>query len=344
MTLEKIGPEDALYADLQEIRTASFKAAALTGQLLAFSRKQLITPRVFNLNRLVRETASMIGRLIGEDVELLVSLDPELGNTKADPGQIEQVVMNLAFNARDAMPQGGRLSLETANFEPDGTFLRDHPGIEAGRFVRLVVADTGHGMDSEVLAHLFEPFFTTKQKGRGTGLGLSMAYGIVRQSEGHIFCTSSPGAGARFTLLFPRVDRSAESPHDAGGRSSLKGGTERILLVEDEKAVRRFIASTLCTRGYSVHETCNGTEALEYLANAAGSVDLVITDVVMPKMGGGELAVKIRAAHPRMKVLFITGYVGEEFSPPEREENLHLRKPFTVDDLVAKVRQVLDAE
>ncbi|MGA2642806.1 MAG: PAS domain S-box protein, partial [Spirochaetia bacterium] len=279
-----------LKNQIAEVANAARRASRLTAQLLAFSRKQVLQPRVVSLNKLVRGAEGILARVIGEDVELITRLQPGAGSIQADPGQIEQVVMNLAVNARDAMPAGGTLTLETALDAPGPAFLREHPEMIPGEYVRLSVIDTGEGMSGEVVARIFEPFFTTKEAGKGTGLGLSTAYGIVKQSNGYIYCASGPAQGTTFTIYFPRVaaDEALERP-PAPKPVSVRG-SETILLVEDEESVRRFIRTLLQSSGYAVIDAASGDEALSIVAARGGGIRLLITDVVMPRMSGRELA------------------------------------------------------
>jgi two-component system, cell cycle sensor histidine kinase and response regulator CckA len=313
-----------------EIARAGDQAAALTRQLLAFSRKQVLAPKVLDLNALVREMERMLARLIGADVQLASSLDPDLGRVRADPGQLEQVLLNLAVNARDAMPRGGRLAIETRN-----------GGGPAGNVVVLEVADTGTGMDAETRARIFEPFFTTKEPGKGTGLGLAVVHGIVTQSGGQIEVESAPGRGTRFRIELPRV--AGDPSTSTVGPVDLPAGTETLLLVEDEPAVRALDRRVLSNCGYTVLEAKDGRDALRVAAEHAGRIDVLVSDVVMPHLGGRQLAERLMAARPGIKVLFVSGYtddavvrhgVGAEFA--------FLPKPFSPARLARKVREVLD--
>ncbi len=344
LALERTGQADPLRADLVEIRRASERATMLTAQLLAFSRKQIFQPRVFSLNDLVADMTKMLQRLIGEDIELSTSLAQGSRSVKADPGQIEQVIMNLVLNARDAMPQGGRLVLETAEMDLGDEFVREHPEVRKGRYVSLTIRDTGIGMDKETLSHLFEPFFTTKEKGKGTGLGLSTVYGVMKQSGGHVFCASTPGSGTSFTLYLPCTEASAQKELHGAGGDAVRGGSETIILVEDEDAVRGFVKSTLTGWGYTVRESRDGQEALQLIFDEKAPADLVITDVVMPRMSGRELAQRIRSVRPDAKILFISGYAGGSMDSPDgsRVEEHFIQKPFSPEDLVKEVRIVLD--
>ena len=344
MALLKVPEDDPLRKYLEGIEKAVDRAAALTCQLLTFSRKQVFQPVVIDFNEIVRDSEEMLRRLIGEDVEIVTRLDPEAGWVKVDPIQIEQVVMNLAVNARDAMPKGGRLTLETAPVELNPAFIRSHPGLAPGPHVMLTVTDTGCGMDAETLSHIFEPFFTTKEKGKGTGLGLSTVYGIVRQSGGGIEVQSAPGKGARFKIYFPREEEDMEALASASAPTELPKGRETILLAEDDDVLRDLTQEVLSAYGYTVVEAENGEAALRLFTEHPGPVHLLITDVVMPKMNGPDLARKLAPLHPELKVIFISGYPDEAtFSHGLKPEGpAFLQKPFKTDVLLCKVREVLD--
>jgi PAS domain S-box-containing protein len=344
-TLER---DDPRWADADEIRKAAERAMNLTRQLLGFGRQQLVARHVLSLNEVVSGMERMLRPLLGEDIRLVTALSVGLGGVEADYGQLEQVVMNLALNARDAMRGGGRLTIETMDVDlPEGYAYRQ-VGIDipAGPYVMLVVGDTGHGMTPEVRARLFEPFFTTKPATQNTGLGLATVYGIVVQSGGYIWVDSEPEMGTAFKICFPRVD-----PEDAGTPPSAqtggpRGGSETILLVEDENTVRTVAARVLLNQGYAIHEASNGEEALALLEKLDGKVDLVLTDVVMPEMGGIELAGHIAKKWPRLKVVYMSGYAeGDKLQsgPPEFEQSF-LPKPFSAESLMLKVRELLDAE
>jgi PAS domain S-box-containing protein len=332
---------------LEELLRTANRAAALTRQLLAFSRKQVLQPRQLDLNVVVREVESMLARLIGADVELVTSLAPDLARTHADPSQLEQVVVNLALNARDAMPGGGRLLIETANAELDVEFTTRHVGSAPGSYVALTVADTGEGMDPATVGRIFEPFFTTKGPGQGTGLGLSTVYGIVKQSSGYVAVDSEPGRGTVFTVYLPRAAASAQPGPEAPrvGTAAADGrGSETVLLVEDEEIVRSLVREILEGLGYAVLEARDGEEALG-LVSAASTVDLVITDLVMPKMSGRELAGRIAGVRPGTPVLFISGYTGDTMAAhgPLEPGSAFLEKPFTGRQLAERVRALLDS-
>jgi PAS domain S-box-containing protein len=335
--------DNPLHQDAEEIRKAGKRAAILTSQLLAFSRRQVLQTRVLNLNSVINDSIKMLRRMIGEDIELVTRLDDELGLVKADPGQIEQVIMNLAVNARDAMPQGGALTIETANTLIDEGYARRHVSARLGRYVRLKVSDTGCGMDEETCLRIFEPFFTTKEKGKGTGLGLSTVYGIIKQSGGHITVESQPNLGTTFKVLLPVVEEKADqSESTVQQRTHSPKGSETILVVEDEEAVRKLTRIILSVGGYTVLEAANGREAIEMCSQQ--SIDLLLTDVVMPQMSGRELVEKVSAMRPQMKVLYMSGYTDDAII---RHGVLDagvplLQKPFTPEALSQKVREVLD--
>lgn len=345
LVLSRLSPTDGFRKELEEVKKAADRASGLTGQLLAFSRRQFIAPKVLDLNSVIHNMEGMLRRLLGEDiVELCTVLDPGLGQVKADPGQVEQVIMNLAVNARDAMPNGGRLTVETANVQFGPRRNRPPMGAEPGSYIALIVRDTGHGMDEDTQSHVFEPFFTTKEKGKGTGLGLSTVYGIVKQSGGFIEVESKPGRGATFKIFFPRVEAaSPEAESVAVGGDSVRG-RETVLLVEDEPGVRRLVNETLRLHGYTVLEARHGIEALLTGAKHAGPIHLLLTDVVMPQMSGPEVAEKLATVRPEVKVLYMSGYPDHPaFSKGGIDtEHSFLQKPFTPTTLAQKVREVLD--
>ncbi len=332
-------------ADAEEILQAGERAAALSRQLLAFSRKQILAPRVLSLNAVVSGIERMLRRLMGEDIEIVTALDGGLVNVRADPGQIEQVLMNLAVNARDAMPNGGRLLLETANVVLDEEFRRSHPGAATGPHAMLGVSDTGTGMDAETQAHLFEPFFTTKEPGKGSGLGLSTVYGIVKQSGGSIRVYSEPGKGAVFKVYLPRVDAPASAPGPAARPPGPLRGTETILLVEDADGIRKLMYEILREQGYALLLAADGNEAFRLVEQHPETIHLLLTDVVLPGMGGPAIAHRARALRPAIRVLFTSGYTDRgvvENGAIEPGPNF-LQKPFTAEELGRKVREVLDA-
>ena len=342
LLIEDMGAGRGRVEDVKEIREAADRAATLTRQLLAFSRQQMLRPRVLDLNTTVRDLKNMLDRVIGEHIELNTRLAPDLGMLTADPGQIEQILMNLVVNARDAMPDGGKVDIETANVELDGEYGRTHAATPAGSYVLLAVSDSGHGMSRETQKRIFEPFFTTKEKGQGTGLGLSTVYGIVKQSGGAIWVYSEEGRGTTFKIYLPRVNALVESATQtvaANGR-----GKETILLVEDEAAVRAVASRVLRRSGYTVIEAGNGIEALRQCEERGTEVDLIITDIVMPEMGGFELANRVRRARPGARILFTSGYtenavLRRSFVEPGEA---FLEKPFTPADLAQRARELLD--
>jgi signal transduction histidine kinase len=337
---------DPLLRNLEEISKASERASSLTRQLLAFSRKQVKQPKVFDVNTVVSDHRKMLRRMIGEDVELRVSLEPELGNIKADPVQLEQVIMNLVVNARDAMPKGGKLSIETSNVYLDESYARDHVSVVPGEYVMLAISDTGCGMDEETRQQIFEPFFTTKEPGKGTGLGLSMVYGIVRQSGGNIWVYSEEGTGTTFKIYFPRVTAEAQEYKRTNGAAEVPKGCETILLVEDAALVRTLARQVLETAGYRVLEAASAEAALNVCEGINGTrIDLLLTDVVMPGMSGNEMSKILLARQPDMPVLYMSGYTDDaivEHGVLEPGINF-LQKPFSPGALAMKVREVLDA-
>jgi two-component system, cell cycle sensor histidine kinase and response regulator CckA len=337
-----LGETDPIARHALQIRRAAERASLLTRQLLAFSRKQFLQPRVIDLNAVVEESSQMLRRLISEHIDLSQSLDPRLLRIKVDPAQLQQVLMNLAVNARDAMPKGGTLAIVTANVDLPARALSGNPDFEPGTYVMLAVSDSGVGMDTNTRARIFEPFFTTKRIGEGTGLGLSTVYGIVRQSGGHIHVDSERGRGSRFTIYFPAVSDAAESPRPETVLTDGPIGRETLLLVEDDPMVRSLAVEALKLKGYRVLDAGDGREAIA-LAQQAGSIDLLISDVVMPRMTGRELADRLRAAAPSLRVLFMSGYPGSLGDQLGRNIDL-LEKPFTSLTLVSRVRQALDRD
>ena len=342
--LRQLGDDDPRRKHAEQIEKSAYRAAALTRQLLTFSRKQVIEPRVLKLNAVILNVEGMLSRLIGEDIEFCTALDPTAGHINADPGQIEQVIMNLAVNARDAMPDGGKLTITTANTILDGNHLKNFPDLSAGAYVMLAIADTGTGMSEEVKAHLFEPFFTTKPPGKGTGLGLATCFGIVKQNRGHIDVQSELGRGTTFKICFPQVHSALAPPRVRITPTNVARGTETVLLVEDEPAVRELTAVILREQGYTVFEAVNGEEGLRMARQQGGKIDLVLTDVVMPVMGGKEMADALRASHPDTKVLFSSGYSEDALGHHcvLRPGIAFLQKPYIMATLARKVREVLD--
>ncbi|GAB4420520.1 MAG: hypothetical protein Fur0044_17460 [Anaerolineae bacterium] len=340
-------PDDSEREELEQIKKAIKQATLLTRQLLTFSRKQVVQPQVINLNTIVADLETMLRRLIGEHIELVTSLEPQLGQVKADPGQMEQVVMNLAVNARDAMPHGGTLTIATSNVNLDEAEARQHVGANPGAYVRLTISDTGHGMDAETRRRIFEPFFTTKEPGHGTGLGLATVHGIVNQSSGHIVVHSEAGEGATFDIFLPQegLPSLAVSPVKQLPIPT-EPGSETILLVEDEEAVRQLARRILLREGYTVLEAQNGEAAIQTLREHPHPLHLLLTDIVMPgRMNGQELSNLITRTHPQVKVLYMSGYT-DNIPVPEGEDDpmkAFLAKPFTPGGLVRKVRELLDA-
>jgi CheY-like chemotaxis protein len=329
---------------VEEIQRAGNRAAGLTRQLLAYSRRQVLQPVTLQLNRLVADMETMLRRLIGEDIELITRLDPDLRPIKADPGQIEQVVMNLVVNARDAMPRGGRLTITTANVTTVPETSRRKEQLRPGSYVQLVVSDTGCGMDRATLDRIFEPFFTTKEMGKGTGLGLATVYGIITQSGGQISAESAQGAGATFTILLPASGSMVAPVFDLAEYPALPQGREKVLLVEDEEGVRLVARRALELHGYDVVEARNGEEALRTGRGKAHEIDLLITDVIMPHLSGHALAEELAALSPRLRVLYMSGYPGDAIGRHgSMEQGMpFLQKPFSPAALVRRVREVLD--
>jgi two-component system cell cycle sensor histidine kinase/response regulator CckA len=330
--------------NLEEIRKAAQRAASLTRQLLAFSRKQVLEPKILNLNSVVADMSKMLRRLIGENIELTTLLDPALGRVKADHGQIEQVIMNLAVNARDAMPDGGNLIIETSTVELGEDYVKRHPTTVPGRYVMLSVSDTGTGMDKETQSHIFEPFFTTKPKDKGTGLGLAVVYGVVKQSGGHISVNSQVKKGTIFKTYLPLVNDALEEPQHKSPAKAVDG-SETVLLVEDEEALRSLIRDVLEQSGYTVLESSNGGEALEIARRYRGPIHVLLTDVVLPGVSGRVIAEKISACSPDTKVLFMSGYTDSIIAAQGViEEGMFLiQKPFAPGELRSKIRTVLDS-
>jgi two-component system, cell cycle sensor histidine kinase and response regulator CckA len=335
---------DTMLADLREIRHAGDRAVALTRQLLAFSRKQVQQLEVLTLDSVVTEIHGMLGRLIGEDIELVVRSVPDLGRVKADRGQIEQVIVNVVVNARDAMATGGRLTIETTNVEIDDIDARRHASMAAGAYVMLAITDTGAGMDAATRERIFEPFFTTKGPSKGTGLGLSTVYGIVKQSAGTIWVYSEPGNGTTFKIYLPRVNEAASEARVGPAPTTVRG-TETVLIVEDEATLRNLARRMLESAGYTVIAAANGRDALRMAAEHAGPVDLMLTDVVMPGMSGKDLAAMLARVRPRMKVLYTSGYTDDTIvHHGVLDANTQfISKPYGAVQLARKVREVLDA-
>jgi PAS domain S-box-containing protein len=343
--LSQLNADHPLRPTLDAMLTAGDRTAAMTRQLLAFSRKQVLTPVRLNLNSIIEKMQPLLTRLMGTEIDVVLWLDPTLDTVTVDRLQWEQVVINLALNARDAMPDGGALVFESHNVRLGEDFVRSHPEVEPGRYVHLSVRDTGIGMDAETLKQIFEPFFTTKEFGKGAGLGLATVYGVVKQSGGHVFVDSTPGQGSTFNFYLP-AEAGHLSNHDVAATASpMPGGSETILLVEDEDTVRTWIRHVLQAMGYTVVETANGAEALRLFETSAAKIDLVLTDVMMPRMHGAELAGRLLAKRPEVKVLYMSGCVHDSNFPDElrNKEVDFLQKPFTASTLAAKVRSLLEA-
>ena len=344
LLLQRGGFSDAVRTDVELIGKTADRAAALTRQLLAFSRKQVLEPRPVEPNALVGGVVPMLRRLIGEHIELVIVAGRDVGHVLADPGQVEQVIMNLVVNARDAMPDGGMVKIETAGRDLPEAARHAQGHVPPGQYVTLSVQDAGSGMDTATLARIFEPFFTTKEPGKGTGLGLSTVHGIVHQSGGYIGVDSAPGRGTTFTIYLPRIAAGAASPDAAPpAPSGATRGTETVLLVEDEEEVRRLASEILKGCGYTVLETGDPLEALTMAERRSGGVDLLVTDMVMPAMGGSELAERLKITCRGMRVLYISGYTDEMITPAGTSGSgrAFLHKPFTPHDLTRKVREVL---
>ena len=344
MLAKSLSDSGPLRRQAEEIVWAADRAGGLTRQLLAFSRKQVIQPKTVDLNVVVGDIGRMAQRLLGEDIEIRLLKDPALGQVMADPDQINQVLLNLLVNARDAMPDGGTLTVETANVEIDESFVAHHPEVAPGRYVLLAVADTGVGMDQPTQRLIFEPFFTTKESGKGTGLGLATVWGVVRQSGGWIWVYSEPGQGATFKVYLPRTDAPESIPNRPGRSAGSNRGSETVLVVEDESEVRKLTKTVLETYGYTVLDAGSGTAALALAASQEGIIHLLLTDVVLPGMNGKVLATQLQAVRPEMRVLFASGYTADVIAHRGIVDPglAYLPKPFSPDGLAAKVREVLD--
>ncbi len=343
--LDQLSLGHPLHAKAEAIQQASDRATTLTRQLLAFSRKQLLELKVIDVNAIVADMERLLRPLIGEDIELTTGLAPSVGCTRADAGQLEQVIMNLVVNAKDAMPNGGKICIRTANVTLDDSYRPENTFIKNGPYVMITVSDNGQGMDRETQARIFEPFFTTKEKGKGTGLGLSTVYGIIKQSGGYVFVQSEVGRGTVFTIYFPRIDETSEALGAAPVAVAAAGGTETVLLVEDEDSVRQLVRETLESRGYRVLEAANGKDALALAADHPDPIDLVITDVVMPGLSGHELVQQLQPARPTLKVLYLSGYAQDAFPATAAADSQRsfLQKPFTLQSLTRKVREILSS-
>jgi signal transduction histidine kinase/ActR/RegA family two-component response regulator len=334
----------SVRAHAEEVLKAADRAKSLTSQLLTFSRKQVLDLRIVKLNEVVANVEKLLRRLIGEDIELATSLGPNLGSVKADPSQLEQILMNLAVNARDAMPKGGMLTIETAEIELDEMFTRQHLDFDPGHYCVLSVTDTGCGMNKDTISKLFEPFFTTKKPGKGTGLGLSIVHGIVKQSHGHILVSSTPGVGTTFTIYLPCAEESAEVRPSPTPMPITATGTETVLVVEDEAQVRALECGLLKASGYTVLAASHGEEALRILGEYSGPIHLLLTDIIMPHMNGRELARQVVASRPSTKVLYVSGYPDDTLLTAglARSKEPFLQKPFASDALLRTVRNLLD--
>jgi nitrogen-specific signal transduction histidine kinase/CheY-like chemotaxis protein len=345
LALRRVGEDHPIASYLEEIKKAGDRAANLTRQLLAFGRKQLLQPLAINLDEIVGDMIKLLKRLIGEDIQLVTKNGNNLKQIKADPGQLEQVLVNLVVNARDAMPRGGTVTIETANTRLDGTYASRHVGVTPGEYVMLAVSDTGMGMDHDTQSHIFEPFFTTKEKGKGTGLGLSTVYGIVRQSGGNIWVYSEPGKGTTFKVYLPQVQGEL-TQMDSMVKANIKRGSETVLLVEDEDMVRNLASEILEETGYTVLTANGGEEAIRLFNTHPEPIHLMITDVVMPKMSGRDVADRLKQIHPETKVLFMSGYTDEAIVHHGIVDShiAFIQKPFSEVALTEKIREVLDAD
>jgi two-component system, cell cycle sensor histidine kinase and response regulator CckA len=344
LLLDRLGPDDPMRVHLNQIKEAGDRAASLTRQLLAFSRRQVLAPQIVDLNDVIAGINKMLPRLIGEDIELVTIGSPGLWRVKADPGQVEQVIMNLVVNARDAMPQGGRLTIETANVDLDTKYPDQRSVIVPGRYVMLAVSDTGIGMTQEVKSRIFEPFFTTKEQGKGTGLGLATVYGIVKQSGGYVWAYSEQGKGTMFKIYLPQAEGVAAETREIEEHSHTTGGSETVLVVEDNEAVLSFVRGVLEGWGYTLLEATGSEEALKVIESYHEPIHLLLTDVVMPRMSGPELAAKLLSLHPEAKVLYMSGYTDNSIVHHGVLDagTYSLQKPFIPETLTRKIREVLD--
>jgi signal transduction histidine kinase/CheY-like chemotaxis protein len=347
LMLDRLQPGQALYSHSQQIQKTADRAASLTRQLLAFSRRQVLQGKVVDINVLIADMGKLLRRLVREDIELSLRLSDLPGLLKADPGQLEQALLNLTVNAGDAMPVGGKLIIETQNIVVDKEQTVTRPSLEPGNYVLVSVTDTGHGMDAATKARIFEPFFTTKEPGKGTGLGLAMVYGVVKQSGGHISVESEPGKGSRFELYLPRTEERTEDEFSETARESRASNGHRkiVLVVEDEKEVRELACEFLTAAGYSVLTAQDGKEALDTVERLGGSIQVLLTDIVMPKMRGSELGMRLKSLLPNLKVIYMTGYLEQnETDDGFLEDALFLQKPFSRETVVRQVGQALRSE
>ena len=342
---DRIPPDDPYREAVDEIQNAGKRAAALTQQLLAFSRKQVLEPRILHLNTIILDVEKMLRRLLGEDIEMQLVLSPDTCSVKADRSQIEQVVLNLVVNARDAMPDGGKLIIETGNWELDRSTVLRHPYVIPGPYAMLKVTDTGCGMDAALQSHIFEPFFTTKEKGKGTGLGLATAYGVIKQSGGYIWVDSEVGKGTTFRIYLPQVSAAAEAAPEVKAAPKVASERRTILIVEDERSLRKLTRKTLSDAGHKVFEAGDASEALEISRKTKDAIDLLLTDVIMPGMSGKKLAEVLIAERPGIGVLYMSGYTDGEIATHGilDEGTAILRKPFTRDELMRRVEDALTA-
>jgi two-component system cell cycle sensor histidine kinase/response regulator CckA len=345
LLMEDLDHDHPMREDIEQINQAGQRAATLTSQLLAFSRKQILQAETLDLNTVISQMSTMLRRLIREDIEFLFVPNPDIKTVHADPVQIQQIVMNLAVNARDAMPTGGKLTIDTANVEFDEDYIRKHPMAKAGRYVMLAISDNGIGMGEDTKSRLFEPFYTTKERGKGTGLGLATVYGVVKQSNGFIWVYSEPGKGTTFKIYFPQEERGTVRAETADKPESSYRGTETILIVEDETAVRTLTSRILQDRGYKVLEAAEGNKALRIAGEYSGEIHIVVTDVIMPGLGGAKLVSSLEAERPGLKALYISGYTDNAIVHHGILDShiAFLQKPFTVESLAKKVRNVLDS-